>query len=212
MASTQIMFLVISTPCLTIPVSRDDSGSSESPSDSVSLPYRHNIFFSNMFPPSHWAFFPQIIFAPTVVFPHRLSLPAHARSTRTIAYIVIAAAVYVTTATVPSIFRERPPSPMYLDGRFPTAKLCCQRQVMSFLRAQQRNVRVSSRATCFLRVSRLWSTGYCGPTFYFPLSSVISTSNCINAVSCTRTLSTSGCRSCSICSSLIRPPTSQGLR
>ncbi|KAJ7846634.1 hypothetical protein B0H14DRAFT_2771809, partial [Mycena olivaceomarginata] len=69
MASTQSMFLVISTPCLTIPVFRDDSGSSESPSDSVSLPYCHNIFFSNMFPPSHWASFPQIIFVPTVVVP-----------------------------------------------------------------------------------------------------------------------------------------------
>ncbi|KAJ7841935.1 hypothetical protein B0H14DRAFT_2782075 [Mycena olivaceomarginata] len=209
MASTQSMFLVISTPCLTIPVSRDDSGSSESPSDSVSLPYCHNIFFSNMFPPSHWAFFPQIIFAPTVVVPTSPESPCacpvdphhrlyrHCRcGLRDYGYRV----------------HERPPSPMYLGGRFPTAKLCCQRQVMSFLRAQQRNVCVSSRATCFSHVSRLWSTGYCGPTFYFPLSSVISTSNCINAVSCTQTLSTSGCRSCSICSSLIRPPTSQGLR
>ncbi|KAJ7844133.1 hypothetical protein B0H14DRAFT_2777707 [Mycena olivaceomarginata] len=201
MATTQSMFLVVSTPCLTIPVSRDDSGSSESPSDSVSLPYCHNIFFSNMFPPSHWAFFPQIIFAPTVVVPtspespHACPVDPHHRlychcccGLRDYGYL-----------------HERPPSPMYLDGWFPTAKLCCQRQVMSFLRAQQRNARVSSCTTCFsLR-------GIVAP-FYFPLSSVISTSNCINTVSCTRTLSTSGCRSCLICSSLIRPPTSQGLR
>ncbi|KAJ7787544.1 hypothetical protein B0H14DRAFT_2952882, partial [Mycena olivaceomarginata] len=172
----------------------------ESPSDSVSLPYCYNIFFSNMFPPSHWAFL-QIIFAPTVVVhtspesPRACPVDPHHRLYR---YCRCGLRDY-------GYLHEQPPSPMYLDGRLPTAKLCCQRQVMSFLRAQQCNVR-------FLCVSCLWSTGYCGPTFYFPLSSVISTSNCINTVSCTRTLSTSGCRSCSICSSLIRPPTSQGLR
>ncbi|KAJ7337644.1 hypothetical protein DFH08DRAFT_812967 [Mycena albidolilacea] len=68
-----------------------------------------------MFPPRFGPSFRRSSLRPPLLFSHRPSLPAQARSTRTITYIVIAAVIYVTTATVLSLFRrihERPPSPI----------------------------------------------------------------------------------------------------
>ncbi|KAJ7841625.1 hypothetical protein B0H14DRAFT_2782615 [Mycena olivaceomarginata] len=185
MASTQSMFLVISTPCLTIPVSCDDSGSSESPSDSVSLPYCHNIFFSNMFPPSHWAFFPQIIFAPTVVVP--------------------------TSPESPRACLVDPHHRLYCHCRWGLRDYGYRAIDFSEEFTSSHHRRCISMAG-FRQQRFVASAKSC---LSCELSSAMHVSllalHVINAVSCTRTLSTSGCRPCSICSSLIRPPTSQGL-